>query len=506
MYYNQNFVHSLGTKIPAISNGDIELPPAYYRTMMNAQDVTQAPYPIIQSSMLAAMSQLCQGLVDVKKPSGQIVPTSMYFLTIAESGERKSTVHNYFWSEISRHDQEEQTRFKNDVQLKEALLAIWEQKHKQLSRAVAQLDFDEFEDSEEFAQLLAHEQKKPKPAAMMRFTYDDATSSALFSGMHKNSKNAGLISSEGGSILNGNTLRDLPKINSTWSGDNNVIDRSTTESFSLVDARLTISVMIQKAAFDKYVMNHGDEAKGIGLWARFMICESYTTQGSRFIHHYQAPQRDYWFNDRVIALLAENKTAFTHNTPRKVLEFDQYAQQRWIDWFNLIESNVRQGGGLLESVPDYASKMADNCARLAALLHYFEKGDSQAYIDANTLEAAISICAWYAAEFVYLRLLPEQADRDIQLLQGWLHNIINEYIRGYYNPNILSDPQVTMFVLKRNFLRQYAPNQLRERERLNKTLREMQALGIIQLWKGADKVNYVGLAPDIFGAPLRTST
>lgn len=498
-YYNQNTVY-LGTKLPVISNGNIKLTPAYYQTIMHAREVTLAPEPIILSSMLAAMSQLCQGLIDVKKPSGQTVPVSMYFLTIAESGERKSTVHNYFWSEINRHDQQEQIHCKNDVQRKDSLLAVWEQKHKQLSRGVAQLDFDEVKDSEVFQQLLAHEQKKPKPAAMLRLIYDDATSSALFLGIHKNSKNAGLVSSEGGSILNGNTLRDLPKINGIWSGDNIVVDRSSTESFSLVDARLTIAIMIQKAAFDKYVMNHGDEAKGIGLWARFMICKSYSTQGSRFIDNYQAPQKYNWFNDRVIALLAENKTAFTESTPRKVLEFDQYAQQNWINWFNFIESNVRQGGGLLESVPDYASKMADNAARLAALLHYFENGDSQPYIDSNTLDTAISICQWYAAEFVHLRLLPEQADRDIQLLQDWLHHIINGS-RTIFNPHLIIDQQHKMFILKRNFLRQYAPNPLRERERLNKALREMQALGIIQLWKGADKVNYVSLASDIFGSP-----
>lgn len=501
-YYNQNTIN-LGSRMPGISNGNIWLSPYYLRIMQNAQEVTKAPEPMILSSMLASISQLCQGLIDVKKPSGQIVPVSMYFLTIAESGERKSTVHNYFWGDINKHDQKEENRRQHDVQFKEALIAVWDKKQRELLRSTLQFDFDEVKSSEAFKKLLEHQQKRPKPEAVLRMIYDDATPSALFLGMNKDSKNAGLVSSEGGSILNGNTLRDLPKINSIWSGDNIVVDRSSTESFSLVDARLTISIMIQKAAFLKYLMNHGDEAKGIGLWARFMICESYSTQGTRFIDNYQATQKDNCFNNRVIELLAENQTAFTKITTRKVLEFDQYAQQVWINAYNYIESNVRQGGGLLEKAPDYASKMADNCARLAGLLHYFEKGDSQPYIDSDTLNAAISICLWYAAEFVHLRLLPEQADRDIQLLQDWLHHIIYEH-RINYNPNIFHDHKVTEFILKRNFLRQYAPNLLRERERLNKTLREMQALGIIKLWKGADKVNYVSLAPDIFGSPIKS--
>lgn len=497
MFYNA--VRFLGTKMLSISNGSITLTHNYNQTIDHAKQVTQAPDTIILPAMLSAISLVCQGLIDVKKPSGQTTPVSMYFLTIAESGERKSTVHNHFWSEIYQYDQQERKADEESVKRLSSLLAVWEQQHKKLLRAAAQLDYDAVENSIELERLLEHENRKPKPATMLRFIYDDATPSALFLGMYKNSKNAGLVSSEGGGILNGNSMKDLPKINSIWSGDDITVDRITTDSFSLNDARLTISNMIQRAAFNKYVVNHGDEAKGIGLWARFMICESYSTQGSRFINQYCAPQEHNWFNDRITALLAENKAVFTENVPRKVLEFDQNAQQRWVAWFNLIESHIREGGGLLESVRDYASKMADNAARLAALLHYFEKGDSQAYIDLETLETAISICNWYAAEFVYLRLLPEQADRDIQLLQDWMNYILSEN-RITPNQNLFFDQMSNILFCKRNFIRQYGPNQLRERDRLNNALREMQSLGLIKLWKGVDKVNYVSLLPDLMSA------
>ncbi|MGJ7575117.1 DUF3987 domain-containing protein [Variovorax sp. RB2P76] len=41
---------------------------------------------------LSALSAASQGLVDVLLPTGQLRPVSTNFLTIAESGERKSAV------------------------------------------------------------------------------------------------------------------------------------------------------------------------------------------------------------------------------------------------------------------------------------------------------------------------------------------------------------------------------------------------------------------------------
>lgn len=54
-----------------------------------AQANIQAPRGLIQNAALTAISVVLQGLVDVRKPNGQVAPTSLMLLAIADSGERK---------------------------------------------------------------------------------------------------------------------------------------------------------------------------------------------------------------------------------------------------------------------------------------------------------------------------------------------------------------------------------------------------------------------------------
>src|ERR1700734_3770851 len=55
-------------------------------------DRVQAPLAICGNSVLAAATLAVQGLADVVLPTGQTKPVSNFFLTIANTGERKSAV------------------------------------------------------------------------------------------------------------------------------------------------------------------------------------------------------------------------------------------------------------------------------------------------------------------------------------------------------------------------------------------------------------------------------
>ena len=55
-------------------------------------DIVQAPLPICAQSVLAAATLAVQGFADVVLPTGQARPISLYFVAVAESGERKTPV------------------------------------------------------------------------------------------------------------------------------------------------------------------------------------------------------------------------------------------------------------------------------------------------------------------------------------------------------------------------------------------------------------------------------
>ena len=134
------------------------------------------------------------------------------------------------------------------------------------------------------------------------------------------------------------------------------------------------------------------------------------------------------------------------------LSFSDPAQLEWERIFNDIERSIRPGGAFCEA-RDYASKVAENIARLAGVFHAFE-GYEGTKISVETLSSAAQVVLWYAQEFVRLFSPPdplEESIEDAHKLENWLIHFFRSR-REYY--------------IQANFIRQYGPNSLRNRNRL----------------------------------------
>lgn len=55
-------------------------------TLYEIQSITQAPSPLIGASVLGAISLACQNSIDVCRLTNLRSPTSLFLMTIAESG------------------------------------------------------------------------------------------------------------------------------------------------------------------------------------------------------------------------------------------------------------------------------------------------------------------------------------------------------------------------------------------------------------------------------------
>jgi hypothetical protein len=124
-----------------------------------------------------------------------------------------------------------------------------------------------------------------------------------------------------------------------------------------------------------------------------------------------------------------------------------------------VELNLGQAQPLSD-IRDSASKIAENAARMAALLHFFEGREGD--VGLETINQAIQVCLWHLGEFKRLfgaqaQIAPEMA--DALALERWIHSLCARF------PGVNS--------LKRNYISQYGPNQLR-----NKLRRDM-ALSIL---------------------------
>lgn len=376
----------------------------------------KAPRALVFSSALTAIATASQGLIDVCKPNGQIVPASLMLMTVANSGERKSTAENVFLREVRRFQEERDSIYQKELSDWRARWLFWEVRRKAILKEVLRLDSEEGD--KEYRQFMEHGASEPIKPRRFKLLYEDATSEALFLGLHQNIPTAGLISSEGGGVLTGKAFNDLSKQNALWSGDAVTVDRVSSESYE-VRARLTVSLMVQENSFLSYMAKHGERSRGSGLWARFLVCNPRSTQGTRWIAEGDSP----WhccekFSERIREVLQESVGLLTEPTrPRSVVGFSQEAAQRWISIFNAIESGIGPGGRFV-GMGDHASKLADNIARVAALFHFFEKRDGD--IDLETLEAAADVCFWYSGEFLRLFASPPQEELDAQELNAWL--------------------------------------------------------------------------------------
>ena len=72
------------------------LPPKIRAAVEEAIVVTQAPPALVASSALAAASLAVQTQFDVKRLNGLVSPCSLFLISFAESGERKTTVDQMF--------------------------------------------------------------------------------------------------------------------------------------------------------------------------------------------------------------------------------------------------------------------------------------------------------------------------------------------------------------------------------------------------------------------------
>ena len=106
----------------------------------------KAPAAIIASSALGVLSLACQGLIDVLLPHGQVKPVSLFLITIADSGERKTSCDQLFTKPIRDFDDKSNEIHETAMQEYEAEIFAWELKSKALISQILKLETKELGD------------------------------------------------------------------------------------------------------------------------------------------------------------------------------------------------------------------------------------------------------------------------------------------------------------------------------------------------------------------------
>lgn len=304
----------------------------------------------------------------------------------------------------------------------------------------------------------------PVKPTRYRFIFNDATPAALKEYLCGEWRAIGLMSDEAGNIFNGHAFKELPFINKLWDGADISVDRKNEPEALIKNARLTISLMVQPKTFKSFLERKGELAKDLGVFARFFVCSPKSTQGTRQIHNPIVSSEHLPIFHRRIMELARESINVRGEEDRVCLRFSPEAQERWITFYNQAEGLIGVFGHF-DDVKDYISKLSDNLARLAALLHHFNGGGGD--IPLSILENAILITCWYGDE--YRRMFGKnQGISQSEIDANELHSWIIEYCKSKNVPYI-----------RKQTLFHYGPNRLREAEKLNEILNLLLSQGKI---------------------------
>lgn len=366
----------------------------------------QCPIALTASSAIAAISLASQGLVDVRRDIGLEGPISIYTMTIAESGERKTAVDKKFSLPILKWEEEQRQKLKEKLMEYKALLKAWEaEKEGVLSKIKTESKKGSLK--EELRQrLIDIEKRKPKKFTIPRLLYGDATPEALAWGLFSGWHSGGILSNEAGIIFGSygmgkdSIMRNLSQLNVLWDGGVLKIDRKTSENFEVKGARLSMGLAVQADTVRAFFESSQGLARGIGFLARFLISNPTSTQGYRF---YKKQANDGLsltaFQNRIIQILDRklNLNEEGEIIPQ-IIEFSSDAKEIWVKFYNEVEKELQPGREMSET-KDIASKIAENAARLAACFHiYCDDGLSSKTISADLMGRACSIAAWHLYE------------------------------------------------------------------------------------------------------------
>lgn len=440
------------------------LPKLIREAVIEVQRVTQAPTTIVASSAICALATACQGLIDVQRDDHLSGPTSLYFVILGDSGERKSTVDSFFSKPLKDFHRKSIEDGADELNVYRAELETWKAKCEGLTTQIRTInsgkkkngDVDVAELEKQLAELFKNEPVRPLIPNLLVL---DITTEKLTHQLAREWPSCALVSAEGGLVFGGrsfskdNQLATFAAFNALWSDEPLRTSRKTSESFEISGARLSMSLFVQSEIFDSYRTTN-DMTRSIGFLARCLFAFPESTQGQRFYRkstrHLQALEA---FSEHILKLLNIQPDIENHRLIPKSIPLDDEAKTCWIKFHDEIEGKLGRGKEF-EYLRDFGSKAAEIASRLAAIFQMSEGFPIQS-ISLKNMESGCAIMRWHLSEIqrYFGNLSPSEVRTlsESEKLDRWLVDHCCKNSVG---------------VVDRTFILQNGPSRLRRKEKL----------------------------------------
>ena len=367
------------------------------------QGMTLAPVPIPAASALATASLAVQGFADVETLGGTR-PLSLFALTIAQSGERKSSCDAPLMAALRAFERDEARTQLAAMERWRNAQALWKgdrdhilaqaKKNKGEKKIAAEADLE----------ALGAEPAAPPSTdrVVTEPTYEGLT--RLFV---QGQPSLGIFSDEGGQFLGGfamssdNRQKTLAALNDLWQGNPIRRTRQGDGSFTLYGRRLAVHLMVQPGVARTFMAD--PMAADTGFLPRFLICEPPSTIGARLhalSRHDGQALADFSGQLRHILDTPMPVDRETLELTPRTLSLNHDARALLVRFSDTIEE-AQAPDGSLAYVRGYASKSAEQATRIAAVLTLWDDL-SASEVSPQAMAWGIDLAQFYLTEALRL--------------------------------------------------------------------------------------------------------
>jgi len=387
------------------------------------QGMTQAPVAIPAASALAVASLAVQGFADVETLGG-IRPTSLYLLTIAQSGERKSSCDKPLMQALRDHEREQADAYSAAFKKWQADMDLYDAQKKGMLRDVTSQNPEKSMGAK--ADLAALGDPPDGPVLPDR-TASEPTLEGLFRAFLQGQPSLGLFSDEAGQFLGGhgmnadNRMKTLGGLNLLWDGAEIKRTRAGDGVYTLRGRRGALHLMAQPVVMHGFLAD--PLAAGLGFLPRCLICEPLSTIGTRLSQNaVQDEMALAAFGSRLKSFLSREMPTWEDGRSLKprLLRLSSDAKALLVEFSDAIESQQAPRAALAH-ITGTASKAAEQAARIAGVLTLWADLDA-AEIDVQGMEWGIELACFYLGEASRLAsaaTVSEEIGRS-EALKKWL--------------------------------------------------------------------------------------
>ncbi|MCB1034095.1 MAG: DUF3987 domain-containing protein, partial [Acidobacteria bacterium] len=415
-------------------------PPTLRAAAEAIRELTRAPLALCAQSVLAVAGLAAQSCADVELPTRQTSTLSLFLLSVAQSGERKTSVDRWATQPLEAEERRQAEEYQDSLSQHEQELESWKADAAEIRKGERNR-----EARRQALKELGPQPEPPKPPGLL---VTIGTIEGILS-MLEHRGSVGLFSDEGGGFLAGYAMdrendrrtRTAAILSSLWDGKA-VREERRGGSLRLGSGkRAAMHLLVQPVVAEKVLRDEGLE--GQGLLSRFLVVEPESTIGKRLWREPSPTARESLepYNERVAEILQRS------SGERVTLRLSEGARAEWIALHDEIEPELGPGG-TLEGVRSFAAKACEHAARLAAVLTIF---DNPAAVEIPSMEAGAALLRFYLGERLRLAGKPtEPYAAEASQVANWLRE---KWTEEYISLSDLLQHGPNRFRRQRQFLK-----------------------------------------------------